>query len=218
RLIKDLREYLKKKLPSYSIPSLFVPLPRMPLNPNGKIDKPALPFPDTAQLAAIASIPGSAKAPGATADPATGKPTAHHRPPTPTEYTILQIFSSILPNNPSPESIPLDESFFDLGGHSILATRLIFEIRRVFVVDAPLNLVFGFTGEEGIDEPSVEALGRAVDRLRSDISGFGIGVDDDKRANKGDGLLAPSSGARGKKGEIVEYGQDYKNLVAKLRE
>ena len=47
RLIKDIRDYLKGKLPSYSVPTLFVPMTRMPLNPNGKIDKPALPFPDT---------------------------------------------------------------------------------------------------------------------------------------------------------------------------
>ncbi|KAJ8093146.1 large subunit of alpha-aminoadipate reductase [Marasmius tenuissimus] len=201
RLIKELREYLKKKLPSYSVPSLFVPLPRMPLNPNGKIDKPALPFPDTAQLAAISSIPTSStsKSQGA----------AHHRPPTPTETTILQIFSSILPSNPAPSNIPLDESFFDLGGHSILATRLIFEIRRIFVVDAPLNLVFGFTGEEeGIDEPSVEALARAVDRLRSDINGFAVTE-----------VPSSSSEKKKKKTDVLEYGQDFESLVVnRLRE
>ncbi|KAG8685872.1 large subunit of alpha-aminoadipate reductase, partial [Ceratobasidium sp. 394] len=52
KLIKNVREHLKKKLPSYSVPSLFVPLNRMPLNPNGKIDKPALPFPDTVEATA----------------------------------------------------------------------------------------------------------------------------------------------------------------------
>ncbi|TFY78984.1 hypothetical protein EWM64_g5026 [Hericium alpestre] len=118
KLIRDIREHLKKKLPSYSVPSLFVPLKRMPLNPNGKIDKPALPFPDTAQAASIE--------PQA---PAAGLPTA-----TATEQAMQAIWTRILPNAPSP--IPLDESFFDLGGHSILATRLIFEIRKAFVVNA----------------------------------------------------------------------------------
>ncbi|KAG7086589.1 putative NRPS-like protein biosynthetic cluster [Marasmius oreades] len=215
RLIKELREYLKKKLPSYSVPSLFVPLPRMPLNPNGKIDKPALPFPDTAQLAAIASIPSTATRGSVTSG---AKSTVHHRPPTATEHTILQIFSRILPSNPVPETIPLDESFFDMGGHSILATRLMFEIRRVFVVDAPLSLVFGSSREGGAEEPSAEGLARAVDRLRNDYNTFGIETDDpgDK---KGDGLLVPPSGGRGKKqkNQIVEYGQDYENLVSKLR-
>ncbi len=88
----------------------------MPLNPNGKIDKPALPFPDTAQ--------------SATAAPATGKATS-------TEEKMRELWSKILPNAPHP--LPLQESFFDLGGHSILATRLIFEIRKTFVVDAPLR-------------------------------------------------------------------------------
>ncbi|KAI5983626.1 hypothetical protein EDD15DRAFT_2376155 [Pisolithus albus] len=45
--LKDIGEHLMKKLPTYSLPSLFVPLHHMPLNLNGKIDIPTLPFPDT---------------------------------------------------------------------------------------------------------------------------------------------------------------------------
>lgn len=48
----DLRDFLKTKLPSHALPSVFLPLRRMPLNPNGKIDKPALPFPNMAELSA----------------------------------------------------------------------------------------------------------------------------------------------------------------------
>lgn len=48
----DLRDYLKTKLPTHAVPTVFLPLRRMPLNPNGKIDKPALPFPNMAELAA----------------------------------------------------------------------------------------------------------------------------------------------------------------------
>ena len=117
---------------------MFVPLKRMPLNPNGKIDKPALPFPDTAQAA--------------NTEPARGGPAA-----SPTEEAIRTIWARILPNAPSP--LPLDESFFDLGGHSILATRLIFEIRKAFLVDAPLGLVF--------DKPTISALADAVERMRN---------------------------------------------------
>ena len=95
----------------------------MPLNPNGKIDKPALPFPDTAQLAVVDAARADGKQSTAT----------------PTETAIQAIWTRILTNT---SSIPLDENFFDLGGHSILATRLIFEIRKAFLVDAPLGLVF----------------------------------------------------------------------------
>jgi L-aminoadipate-semialdehyde dehydrogenase len=150
RLIKDIREHLKKKLPSYSIPSLFVPLHRMPLNPNGKIDKPALPFPDTAQAHAVYSEP---------------KKTVNGRTATPTEQTMRNIWASILPNAPTP--IPLEESFFDLGGHSILATRLIFEIRKIFVVEAPLGLIF--------DQPTITGLASALDALRDPAFGIAYG-------------------------------------------
>lgn len=112
----------------------------MPLNPNGKIDKPALPFPDTAQASAPDPRPQ-----GATHTAST------------TEEMMRTIWSQILPSAPSP--IPLDESFFDLGGHSILATRLIFEIRRTFVVNAPLDLIF--------DRPTISALSTAIDSLRN---------------------------------------------------
>ncbi|KAI0031959.1 alpha-aminoadipate reductase Lys1p [Vararia minispora EC-137] len=141
RLIKDIREHLKKKLPSYSVPSLFVPLKRMPLNPNGKIDKPALPFPDTATAAAATEPPAD----------------AGQRKTTPTEEAIQVLWTKLLPHAPAP--IPVDESFFDLGGHSILATRLIFEIRKAFVIDAPLSLIF--------DQPTITGLAVEVDSLRN---------------------------------------------------
>ncbi|KAI9458834.1 alpha-aminoadipate reductase Lys1p [Lactarius psammicola] len=140
RLIKDIREHLKKKLPNYSIPTLFVPLQRMPLNPNGKVDKPALPFPDTAQASASET-----------------RPQGEIHTASATEEIMRAIWSQILPSSPSP--IPLDESFFDLGGHSILATRLIFEIRKTFVVNAPLDLIF--------DKPTVSGLSTAIDSLRN---------------------------------------------------
>jgi L-aminoadipate-semialdehyde dehydrogenase len=112
----------------------------MPLTPNGKVDKPALPFPDTA-VAASSSKGGDAKS---------------SQKLSPTELTIHDIWLRLLPS--PPPHLPLDESFFDLGGHSILATRLIFEIRKALVVNAPLGLVF--------DHPTIGALAHHVDLLR----------------------------------------------------
>ncbi|KAG6812202.1 putative NRPS-like protein biosynthetic cluster [Tricholoma furcatifolium] len=176
RLIKDIREHLKKKLPSYSVPSLFVPLKRMPLNPNGKIDKPALPFPDTVSAATTA--------------PPVDKTSS-------TEETLRSIWASLLPNAPQP--IPSDESFFDLGGHSILATRLIFEIRKVFVINAPLGLVF--------DEPTIAGLVRAVDILRNADLGL----------ETNGAPTIPGAPAAKAAAPAVEYGQDYNDLLSQLQ-
>ncbi|KAJ7770459.1 alpha-aminoadipate reductase Lys1p [Mycena metata] len=183
RLIKDIREHLKKKLPSYSVPSLFVPLRRMPLNPNGKVDKPALPFPDTAQAAP--SAPGSRKA-------------------NTTEDAIRQIWASMLPNAPQP--IPSDESFFDLGGHSILATRLIFEIRKAFVVDAPLGLVF--------DRPTIAGLGDAIEALRNADLGFSYKSD---ASTSGNLLTVPGSQSAPGAALPLEYGDDLEKLLPHLQ-
>ncbi|KAG2028226.1 male sterility protein-domain-containing protein, partial [Suillus americanus] len=188
RLIKDIREHLKKKLPSYSIPSLFVPLHRMPLNPNGKIDKPALPFPDTAHAHVAYSEP---------------KKTVHGRTVSPTEQTMRTIWASILPNAPTP--IPLDESFFDLGGHSILATRLIFEIRKIFVVEAPLGLIF--------DQPTITGLSSTLDALRNPDFGIAYeGAETRPATPVMDGVKASA-----KLSSAIQYGQDYETLVQRLR-
>ncbi|KAF7350395.1 hypothetical protein MVEN_01344300 [Mycena venus] len=182
RLIKDIREHLKKKLPSYSVPSLFVPLRRMPLNPNGKVDKPALPFPDTAQAAAVPS-----------------------RKANTTDDTIRQIWASMLPNPPQP--IPSDESFFDLGGHSILATRLIFEIRKTFVVDAPLGLVF--------ERPTIAGLVEAVEVLRNGDLGFSYKQPD---APASTNLLTVPGAQQPQAAQPLEYGDDLEKLLPHLQD
>ncbi|CAI2169598.1 18048_t:CDS:10 [Funneliformis geosporum] len=140
RLIKQIREYLKMKLPSYSIPSVFVPLRKMPLTPNGKIDKPALPFPDTAEFASQSATGVNKK-----------------EQMTVSEQQVYEIWARILPNLPKP--IPLDESFFDLGGHSITATRLIFELRKTCGVNVPLGIVF--------ERPTIRGQAKEVDNMLS---------------------------------------------------
>ncbi|TDL24639.1 large subunit of L-aminoadipate-semialdehyde dehydrogenase [Rickenella mellea] len=183
RLIKDIREHLKKKLPSYSVPSVFVPLNRMPLNPNGKIDKPALPFPDTAEAA--------------TEHRRDQSPAAQRF--TPTEKSMQAIWAAILPGVPSP--IPVDESFFDLGGHSILATRLIFEIRKVFVVSAPLGLVFAC--------PTIREQVAQIDALRNADLGLANGGPAlNQRLDTQDGTAVQVQG--------MEYAKDFEALKAGL--
>lgn len=154
----------------------------MPLNPNGKIDKPALPFPDTAQLAS-------------------GGPRTESSPVTATEEAMRAIWSRILANAPSP--IPLDDNFFDLGGHSILATRLIFEIRKSFVVQAPLGLVF--------DKPTIKDLAAAVDDIRN--ADLGFAYKDSEKGGPPSPTTTSSSGAGGR----LDYSHDYEALLTKLR-
>ncbi|KAH9161398.1 alpha-aminoadipate reductase Lys1p [Lactarius sanguifluus] len=181
RLIKDIREHLKKKLPNYTIPTLFVPLNRMPLNPNGKVDKLALPFPDTAQASVSDTRPqGETHAANAT------------------EEAMRAIWSQILPSPPSP--IPLDESFFDLGGHSILATRLIFEIRKTFVVNAPLDLIF--------DKPTISGLSMAIDSLRNADLGL---------PGTAGNILAANHTEDSRPGVNSDYSQDFDALCSMLR-
>ncbi|KAI8136739.1 L-aminoadipate-semialdehyde dehydrogenase [Fennellomyces sp. T-0311] len=184
RLVRDVRDYLKKKLPTYAIPSVFVPLVRMPLTPNGKVDKNALPFPDTAQFQ------DAPKATGATTSNGVKLPEM-----TETERKVHDIWQSLLP---SPEPvIGLDENFFDIGGHSLIATRLIFEIRQKFQIEAPLNLVFA--------EPTIRGLAREVDRLQnSDLL-----LADDKDAN---------NTAEEKQKEVVDYAADLTKLAAEFLE
>jgi len=153
----------------------------MPLNPNGKIDKPSLPFPDTVQAASIESR-------------RVGAQTVN-----PTEAAIRAIWNNILPNAPSP--VPLDESFFDLGGHSILATRLIFEIRKTFIIEAPLGLVF--------DHPTVAGQAAQVDILKD----TDLGLDYKTRQPPG---VAPAGVEPSKR--AVEYSVDCDDLKQQLRE
>ncbi|SJL12949.1 uncharacterized protein ARMOST_16384 [Armillaria ostoyae] len=144
---------------------VFILLKRMLLNPNGKIDKPVLPFPDNAR--------------SATAAPTTDKATL-------TEEKMRELWSKILPNAPHP--LLLEESFSDLGGHSVLATRLIFEIHKSFVVGASLGLIF--------DEPTISGLVKAVEALRNadkkTITTIEYGKDYDQQVPKLHYLHTPS--------------------------
>ncbi|KAF9929558.1 large subunit of alpha-aminoadipate reductase [Linnemannia zychae] len=184
RLIRDIREWLKVKLPAYSVPSVFVPLVRMPLTPNGKVDKNALPFPDTPQFNNNAT-PVSATT---TSDAPSSAPAMN-----PTQLAIHNIWKQLLPT--SPTWIPLTENFFDLGGHSILATRLIFEVRRVCCVDVPLNLVFR--------EPTIGGMAKEVARVS--IDALQLDVDNAAEAQQN------QAGAEEEE-QIFDYSGDFEEL------
>jgi len=112
-----LRDYLKERLPDYMIPAAFVIVDEFPLTPNGKIDRRALPAPDSQQmLRSVEYIP----------------------PSNPTEQLLADIFGELL-NIPQ---VGAAENFFESGGHSLLATQLVSRIRDSFKVDLPLRVIF----------------------------------------------------------------------------
>jgi L-aminoadipate-semialdehyde dehydrogenase len=133
----DAREHLRSKLPTYAVPTVIIPLKRMPLNPNGKIDKPALPFPDTAELSAAAPRRRSSAMQALSE----------------TEQALAQIWAKLIPNVTA-RMIGADDSFFDIGGHSIVAQQMFFDLRRKWRgIDISMNAIFrsptlkGFAGE-----------------------------------------------------------------------
>jgi acyl-coenzyme A synthetase/AMP-(fatty) acid ligase len=129
-----LRQHLRARLPEYMLPQHVVRLDALPLLPNGKIDRNALPAPQPARAAsaadgeAVADIAGpSARAPGR------GVPTR------PAEVAIAAIWRQLL----DVEEVDLRDNFFDLGGHSLLAMRAVVAIREAIGRDVdPPRLVF----------------------------------------------------------------------------
>ena len=137
----DARDHLRSKLPTYAVPAVFIPLRRMPLNPNGKIDKPALPFPDTAELSAAAPRRRSSVLEALSE----------------TEQALAQIWATRIPNI-SARMIGPDDSFFDLGGHSILAQQMFFDLRRKW---RGLN----FSMSAIFRSPTLRGFAAEIDRL-----------------------------------------------------
>lgn len=113
----ELRPYLQTRLPHYMLPSSVIVLETFPLTPNGKIDRRALPPPDTGWADRAEMV----------------------RPPrTPIEQTLAELWAGVL----RLERAGIDDNFFELGGHSLLATQLIARIRETFQVELPLRRLF----------------------------------------------------------------------------
>jgi amino acid adenylation domain-containing protein len=112
----ELREALRLWLPDYMVPSAFVMLDSLPLTPNGKVDRNALPSPDSDGLRSRGSAP----------------------PTTTEEKELVEIWRKLLPVN----EIGIHDSFFDLGGHSMLATQFVEAVRENTGVSIPVSALF----------------------------------------------------------------------------
>jgi amino acid adenylation domain-containing protein/non-ribosomal peptide synthase protein (TIGR01720 family) len=111
----ELRQFLAKKLPGYMIPAMFVELDQMPLTPNGKLDRRALP---TFELQSRQS--------------------EIVEPRTAIEKALVEIWTALLKRSP----ISVTDDFFELGGHSLLATQVVSQIRQRLEIELPLRDLF----------------------------------------------------------------------------
>jgi amino acid adenylation domain-containing protein len=122
--VKGLRQYLKEKLPEYMIPAAFVVLDALPLTPNGKVERRSLPAP-----AAIAGDEDSFIAPRDAI-----------------ELQLVEIWEEVL----RVRSIGVTDDFFDLGGNSLLAVRLMAQIEIQFGQELSLSTLFQGATIEGL--------------------------------------------------------------------
>ena len=142
------RSQLRTRLPDYMVPAQIVVVPHWPLTPNGKIDRTALPAPgEEARRPYVA-------------------------PRTDTEHKLAEIWSEVL----GVERVGIHDSFFDLGGHSLVAARAVSKFRQAFDVDIPLRALFELHTIADIAqylETLKWAAGNAEASQQSDDSGAG---------------------------------------------
>ncbi|MBN3962217.1 amino acid adenylation domain-containing protein [Nostoc sp. NMS8] len=111
-----LRQFLKEKLPEYMVPSAYMVLESLPITPNGKVDRRALPMPDTISF----------------------NNQDYVAPRSQVEELLAQIWAKVL----GKEQVGIHDNFFELGGHSLLATVLTSRIRDTFQIDLPVRNLF----------------------------------------------------------------------------
>jgi amino acid adenylation domain-containing protein len=130
-----LRSYARTKLPDYMVPAVFVRLESLPLTANGKLDRDAMPAPNRAEI------------------------TLSRAPETALQQALCAIFSSVL----NVAAISIDDSFFDLGGQSLQAMRLLSRIKAEVGVAVLVQVLF--------DHPTVAELAAYIDAKRESAAG-----------------------------------------------
>jgi len=141
----ELKAFLKNQLPEYMVPTVFVHLQAMPLTPNGKVDRKALPAPEFSR---------------------SELQTEYVAPRNENEEKLAAIVAQLL----NLEKVGVFDNFFDLGGHSLLATKFMSRIREQFNVELPLRTLFEKpTIAElaiAIDESHSELAGETIERVQ----------------------------------------------------
>jgi acyl carrier protein len=128
-IVSEIREFLKENLPYFMIPSHIILLSKLPRSPNGKIDREKLPLPNK-------SRPELRE--------------AYVAPSSVSEELLERIFASIL----GIENVGVNDSFFDLGGHSLKATQVISRIKDTFKIELPQTAIY--------DMPTITRLAKLI--------------------------------------------------------
>jgi amino acid adenylation domain-containing protein/FkbM family methyltransferase len=127
-LLRDVRAFLSERLPEYMVPTAYAPLDEMPLTPNGKLDRKALPAPESGPAASR----------------------AYEAPQGEIEAALASVWSDVL----RVERIGRHDNFFEIGGHSLLAVRLLAKTNRRFRQTLPLAALF--------TAPNIAALAKLI--------------------------------------------------------
>jgi amino acid adenylation domain-containing protein len=138
--VDDIRVFLRSRLPDYMVPSVLIQLDRMPVLPSGKIDQFALPTPSP-NLSGRRLIV---------------------RPRGEIEERLRAIWQEVLER----DDFGVENDFFDLGGHSLTAMRVLARVRRDFRIDIPIRRLF--------DNPTIAAL--SVEVGKQGDAGAGINL------------------------------------------
>ena len=131
--VAELRESLRQKLPDYMMPLAFVTLDALPLTPNRKVDRRALPAPSQYVSDSEANHVGAR---------------------TQTEEMLTTIWADVL----KLDRVGVFDNFFDSGGHSLLAIKVVARVREAFAVELPLRSFF--------ESPTLASLAVVIDQLR----------------------------------------------------
>ena len=154
RMQTEVRDHLKARLPSYAVPTIFIVLNKLLLNPNGKVDKPNLPFPDIAEQTEEAS----------------DEDLKRWKSLTKTERTVATKWAELI-RGLNAKTVTPQNDFFDLGGHSILAQQMLLDIRRETGANVSINTFY--------ECPSLAGFSTQVDRQLEPTNGVnsdGAGV------------------------------------------
>ncbi len=129
---EELREHLGRKLPEYMVPGMFIEMEQMPLTANGKVD--------------LRALPSAEQISNEVEDP-------YEQPCNAIEEIIAGIWSEVL----RVSKVGVNDNFFKLGGHSILATQIISRVRKALRKDIELRSLF--------ETPTVRGIARRIQEL-----------------------------------------------------